>query len=143
MARKKKAVEPLGTIWRADDDLWAVVAGVLADLDPPHRGHRPRIDPRRAPDGSRSRRQQRAIRIRFHHCAWPAWFPLRRYSGERERASPRVKPNVRHKKPGAALSAPLLQAGRRGGPFAVARRPCTTCRRGEPPRRTLSLDHEA
>lgn len=52
MARKaKKAAEPLGTIWRADDELWAVVAGVLAELDPPHRGHRPRIDPRAALDG--------------------------------------------------------------------------------------------
>src|SRR5687768_1426809 len=52
MARKRKAAaEPLGTIWRADDELWAVVAGVLAELDPPHRGHRPRIDPRRALDG--------------------------------------------------------------------------------------------
>ena len=51
MARKKKAAEPLGTIWRADDELWARVEPVLAELDPPHRGHRPRIDQRRALDG--------------------------------------------------------------------------------------------
>ena len=51
MARKRKAAEPLGTIWRADDELWAVVAGVLAELDPPHRGHRQRIDQRAAFDG--------------------------------------------------------------------------------------------
>jgi len=51
MARKTKTVEPLGTIRRADDERWAVVAGVLAESDPPHRGHRPRIDPRRALDG--------------------------------------------------------------------------------------------
>ena len=51
MARKQKAAQPLGTIWRADDELWAVVASVLADLDPPHRGHRPRVDQRAALDG--------------------------------------------------------------------------------------------
>ncbi len=51
MARKKKSVEALGTIWRADDGLWARVEGVLAELDPPHRGHRPRIDQRKALDG--------------------------------------------------------------------------------------------
>ena len=51
MARKKKAVEPLPTIWRADDELWARVEPVLAELDPPHRGHRQRIDPRKALDG--------------------------------------------------------------------------------------------
>ena len=53
MARKQKAAQALGTIWRADDDLWAVVAGVLAELDPPHRGHRPRVDQRAALDGMR------------------------------------------------------------------------------------------
>jgi transposase len=51
MARKKKAAEPLGTIWRSDDELWARVEPVLAELDPPHRRHRPRIDQRKALDG--------------------------------------------------------------------------------------------
>ena len=51
MAWKKKAAEPLGTIWRADDELWSRVEPVLAELDPPHRGHRPRIDQRKALDG--------------------------------------------------------------------------------------------
>lgn len=51
MARKKKAAEPLGTVWRADDELWSRVEGVLAELDPPHRGHRPRVDQRKALDG--------------------------------------------------------------------------------------------
>lgn len=51
MARKRKAAEPLGTIWRADDGLWEKVQGVLAELDAPHKGHRPRIDQRKALDG--------------------------------------------------------------------------------------------
>lgn len=51
MARKKRAAEPLGTIWRADDELWAVVEPVLGELDPPHRGHRQRIDQREALNG--------------------------------------------------------------------------------------------
>ena len=51
MARKRKAAEPLGAVRRVDDELWARVEPVLAELDPPHRGHRPRIDPRRALDG--------------------------------------------------------------------------------------------
>jgi putative transposase len=51
MARKAKAAEPLGTIWRADDELWSRVEPVLAELDPPHRGHRPRIDQRKALNG--------------------------------------------------------------------------------------------
>jgi putative transposase len=51
MARKKKAAEPLGTVWRADDGLWSRVKPVLAELDPAHRGHRPRVDQRKALDG--------------------------------------------------------------------------------------------
>jgi putative transposase len=60
MARKKKSVEavgaveqaePLGTIWRVDDGLWAEFAAVQAELDPPSKGHRPRIDQRKALDG--------------------------------------------------------------------------------------------
>jgi putative transposase len=51
MARRKKAAEPLGTIWRVDDDLWEVFADVQAELDPPSTRHRPRIDQRKALDG--------------------------------------------------------------------------------------------
>jgi putative transposase len=43
--------EPLPTIWNTPDDLWALVVPVLDELDPPHRGHRPRTDPRKALDG--------------------------------------------------------------------------------------------
>jgi len=51
MARRKKAAEPLPTIWRADDALWRLIEPVLAELDPSHRGHRRRIDQRKALDG--------------------------------------------------------------------------------------------
>jgi hypothetical protein len=37
MARRKKAAEPLATIWNADDELWAEVEAVLKELDPPAR----------------------------------------------------------------------------------------------------------
>jgi putative transposase len=51
MARRRSAAEPLGTIWRVNDELWTIIQKVLAELDPPHRGHRSRIDPRMALDG--------------------------------------------------------------------------------------------
>ena len=51
MAKQKREAKPLGTIWRADDDLWAVFAAVQAELDPPSKGHRQRIDQRQALDG--------------------------------------------------------------------------------------------
>src|SRR3954454_17483311 len=51
MARKKKAVEPLPTIWRVDDALWAEVETVLAEYDPPARFGPERIDQRKALDG--------------------------------------------------------------------------------------------
>ena len=51
MARKKKVVEPLPTIWRADDALWSEVEQVLAELDPPARFGPARIDQRKALDG--------------------------------------------------------------------------------------------
>ena len=35
MARKKKVVEPLATIWRVDDVLWEQVEKVLEEHDPP------------------------------------------------------------------------------------------------------------
>jgi hypothetical protein len=35
--KKKKAAEPLPTIWQADDALWGEVEAVLKELDPPAR----------------------------------------------------------------------------------------------------------
>jgi transposase len=46
MGRKKKERRPLGTIWRVPDALWAEVAPILAELDPPKRLGRKRVDPR-------------------------------------------------------------------------------------------------
>ena len=51
MARKKKAVEPLSTIWRVNDALWTQVEKVLEEHDPPARFGPERIDPRKALDG--------------------------------------------------------------------------------------------
>lgn len=51
MARKKKQVEPLATIWRADDALWAKVEAVLEEHDPPSKFGPERIDQRKALDG--------------------------------------------------------------------------------------------
>lgn len=51
MARRRKAAESLPTIWVVPDELWAVIEPVLTELDPPHRGHRPRVDQRKALDG--------------------------------------------------------------------------------------------
>src|SRR3954465_2742498 len=51
MARKKKAVEPLPTIWRVDDALWERAERVLAEYDPPARFGPGRIDQRKALDG--------------------------------------------------------------------------------------------
>ena len=52
MARHKRAVEPLPTIWTVPDPLWNdFVLPILHELDPePHTG-RPRIDQRNALDG--------------------------------------------------------------------------------------------
>jgi transposase len=51
MARRKKAAEPLPTIWRVDDALWAQAEQVLATFDPPARFGPDRIDQRKALDG--------------------------------------------------------------------------------------------
>jgi transposase len=51
MARQKKRTEPLPTIWRVDDALWARVAEVLEAHDPPARYGPDRIDQRKALDG--------------------------------------------------------------------------------------------
>src|SRR5215210_6034390 len=51
MARRKKSVGPLPTIWRVDDALWAKAELVLAAFDPPARFGPDRIDQRKALDG--------------------------------------------------------------------------------------------
>jgi transposase len=51
MARRKKQAEPLPTIWRVDDALWAEVEKVLAEYDPPAQFGPDRIDQRKALDG--------------------------------------------------------------------------------------------
>jgi putative transposase len=51
MARKKKAVQALPTIWHVDDMLWAEVEKVLEEHDPPARFGPARIDQRNALDG--------------------------------------------------------------------------------------------
>lgn len=51
MARSKRRVEPLPTIWNCPDELWEMITAVLEELDPPHKGHRQRVDQRAALDG--------------------------------------------------------------------------------------------
>jgi transposase len=51
MARRKKEVRPLPTIWRVDDELWAKAEAVLAEFDPAARFGPERIDQRKALDG--------------------------------------------------------------------------------------------
>jgi transposase len=51
MARKKKVVEALATIWEVDDALWSKVADVLAEFGPPARFGPDRIDQRQALNG--------------------------------------------------------------------------------------------
>ena len=51
MAKKKRTVKPLPTIWRAPDELWNEIQPVLDELDPPAKTGRPRTDARAALDG--------------------------------------------------------------------------------------------
>ncbi|MGH2352689.1 MAG: transposase, partial [Chloroflexota bacterium] len=45
--RRNETVEP-PTIWEGPDDLWAVVAAAIAEVDPSRRGGRRRVDERAA-----------------------------------------------------------------------------------------------
>jgi putative transposase len=51
MARKKRAVRPLPTIWEVDDELWMIIQDVLNELDPPATTGRPRTGQREALNG--------------------------------------------------------------------------------------------
>ena len=51
MARTKRSVKPLPTIWEASDEQWALIQPILAQHDPPAATGRKRIDPRRAFNG--------------------------------------------------------------------------------------------
>jgi putative transposase len=70
MPRQKRTPSDLPTIWQVPDDLWARIAPILAELDPPARTGRKRIDPRAALD---------AIIFRLRSgCQWnqlPETFP--------------------------------------------------------------------
>lgn len=47
----RRTVEPLPTMWRVPDELWARLEPILADVDPPAPTGRKRIDQRKALDG--------------------------------------------------------------------------------------------
>jgi transposase len=51
MAKRKRAVEPLPTIWRVNDQLWEIIQSILEELDPPAMTGRPRTGQREALDG--------------------------------------------------------------------------------------------
>lgn len=51
MARRRGKQPVLGTIWNVSDELWEIIVPILAELDPPARTGRHRIDQRAALDG--------------------------------------------------------------------------------------------
>ena len=51
MARQKRKVKPLATIWEVSDELWKIIEPILNKLDPPSWTGRDRIDQRAALDG--------------------------------------------------------------------------------------------
>ena len=52
MARRKRPVKPLATIWEVSDELWAIIEPIMNELDPPRATPgRPRIDQRAALNG--------------------------------------------------------------------------------------------
>lgn len=51
MARQKRKVKPLPTIWEVDDELWKVIQSILTELDPPSWTGRARTDQRAALNG--------------------------------------------------------------------------------------------
>ena len=51
MARTKRKVKPLPTIWEVSDELWTIIQTILDELDPAPPTGRPRIDQRAALNG--------------------------------------------------------------------------------------------
>jgi putative transposase len=51
MARRKRTLQPLPTIWYVPDQLWERIEPVLNELDPPAKTGRKRIAPRPALEG--------------------------------------------------------------------------------------------
>jgi putative transposase len=51
MARRKKTVEALPTIWEVSDELWGIIQRILDELDPPAPTGRPRTLQREALNG--------------------------------------------------------------------------------------------
>ena len=51
MARQKRQVKPLPTIWEVSDELWNIIQPILDELDPPRWTGRDRIDQRAALNG--------------------------------------------------------------------------------------------
>ncbi len=51
MARKKKPVETMPTIWEVNDELWSIIRVILDELDPPAAIGRPRTGQREALNG--------------------------------------------------------------------------------------------
>jgi len=45
MARKKREVKPLPTLWEVSDELWTINQHILDELDPPAETGRLRADP--------------------------------------------------------------------------------------------------
>ncbi len=51
MARTKRTVKPLPTIWEVNDELWGTIENVLKEFDPPATTGRPRTGQREALNG--------------------------------------------------------------------------------------------
>jgi len=51
MARQKKQVKVLPTIWEVSDELWDIIQSILDELDPPAETGRPRTGQRQALNG--------------------------------------------------------------------------------------------
>jgi putative transposase len=50
MAKRKKRIKPLPTIWRVPDELWKRIEPIINEFDPPKHTGRKRIDSRAALD---------------------------------------------------------------------------------------------
>ena len=51
MARHKRKIKPLPTIWEVSDELWGIIEEILGELDPPPATGRPRTGQREALNG--------------------------------------------------------------------------------------------